>query len=524
MSERTERIANLIDNAWVRYGQESHSGDAAVREAAYGRLIKELQDLISSENALGLQADVQDALTKGLTKVLSNVLDQAKETVQNSRTIEQGKRQEAIRHLLAAEDSLLNVKLSDHKSVIAMMGSFRALAVVFGALFKVDVSQFVATLDGVAAAEKEKLPKYDTTRAMKVDSNLKPADYSDPLVEDSARNLQVISGMVPTLFNLLGTVQNLTGSNGQPAPSNDINVTAVEKALTTSSSLILPKGMDTNGFLLLLKGVALNDNDAGRLSATELISLQSILIGEFKTRDPSETDASAAQKVQAITDELRKLSTQNSPQTGSITQPGTSPVPAIDMNAVALNWATISRKILIPSGVAAQDLLSQITAFAQSEKNGSAQILSPVEQAELLKGLSATYAASGLNPADADARALEVVNVLRGYPTTTPQPTSHTPLAMDASKVRSIIDALRGNSSTVTLPPSNLTPAEKNQLATALEDSAMQDQKPDLTVAESGIFHDLAEKMFASRPSATPNSGQSAANADEYLHRLDLVN
>lgn len=438
-TERTERIANLIDNIWVRYGQESHSDNEAVRNAAYGRLMKDLQDLISAESALGLQADVQAELTKGLTKILGNVLDQAKETVQNSRTLEQGKRQEAIRHLLAAEDSLFNVKLSDHKSVIAMMGSFRALAVVFGALFKVDVSQFVATLDGVAAAEKEKLPKYDTTRAMNVDSNLKPQDYSDPLVADSARNLQVISEMVPTLFGLLSTVQNSTGfNNGQSSPSqstpnNDIDITAVEKGLTASSSLVLPKGMDTNAFLSVLKGVALSDNDGGRLSAAELITLQSVLIGEFKAKDPSESDASAAQKVQAITDELRKLSTHNAPQS----TPVTGAVSAVDMNAVALNWATISGKILIPSGVTAEDLLRQITAFAQSESSGSAQVLSLVEQADLLKSLSATYAARGLNPTDADMRALEALNALRAYPATPnpPQPQALTVKTIDLQAI-----------------------------------------------------------------------------------------
>ncbi|MBL8639177.1 MAG: hypothetical protein JNK24_02355 [Alphaproteobacteria bacterium] len=110
-------------------------------------------------------------------------------------------------------------------------------------------------------------------------------------------------------------------------------------------------------------------------------------------------------------------------------------------------------------------------------------------------------------------------------PAPSPNPSSppHSPLAMDASGVTQIISALRGNSSSVTLPASNLTTQERAQLAQALEDSAIDDQNAGLTARESKIFYDFAQTLFATRPSAVATPGQ-AANADEYLQKLGLVN
>lgn len=103
-------------------------------------------------------------------------------------------------------------------------------------------------------------------------------------------------------------------------------------------------------------------------------------------------------------------------------------------------------------------------------------------------------------------------------------PVLHESQGLRQSKVHDIVKALRGAASTITLPASDLTIAEKRELAQALEDLANDDQDPNLTQEESKRFRDFAHTLFTNRAAATPNSGQPAANADEYLHRLNLVN
>lgn len=425
MADDKQRIEALFQQIWNTYVQESNDPNKAVSSQALSHLLASYRELTTTENLL----DAQDVVQKNYLKLQQEVFDQlskaAKEAVSANITNRNQQVQETLRRLGDAQNTLMNAKLADHKTIVAMLGSFKGLAILLGG-FGVDVQPFISYLDQWINHEKAAMKGLDTKPLDNLDTSVSIAsvtkDYAEQTRGMMAQYADLMSSVVPALYKL-------QPESSLTPPPNGYEVAILDgylRNLPAGYTFVLPKGMGMEGLIKLIDSVSKSEAVDGILSLSEANQLTQILKGEFQSRDGMDENK-AAQSATAIMFDLIRLN--NSGQhirtaVGGVAAAGQTANQDIDMAQVKGHWNDILKQltngnIVVPAGKEGELLL---VIDAMAKKDGQPGSLSQADQAALVTSLVGFYTASGYNDNLSHTYADGVLNALKLYPVTTAAP------------------------------------------------------------------------------------------------------